>query len=299
MIDLPRGVRLSDSRQEYGSEYPLPLLVVETAQCRAIFALQGAQLLSFSPVGDADWLWLSPKASFTPGAAIRGGIPLCLPWFGVNRRFSGLPKHGFVRQRAWQLLEAANDGAELVLCFATESTVEERALFPWAYSVQAEYRLGHELRCGLQIRNLSEQYLPLSFALHSYFAADTSLASVQGLGSGAYLDNTQGLAPSQLDGKQIFDGEIDRVFEGVGGTQRLTTGGGEIEVSGRDCDTVVVWNPGVSLASTIGDIAEHYCEYICVERGMAFADEVSLAPGGSYSALMHVCRCVTVSVQAV
>lgn len=290
MIDLPREVRVSDSRTEYGSEQALPLIVAEAAQCRAVFALQGAQLLSFVPTGDEDWLWLSPKAVFSEGSAIRGGIPLCLPWFGVNRRDATLPKHGFARQREWQLLEASSDKDGLILRFAIESTPEEQARFPWAYSAQVAYRLGRELECDLVICNRSQQSLPLSFAMHSYFAADTAAASVQGLGDGDYLDNTQGLAKCRLTAAQRFDGEVDRVFEQVGGVQELATGKGPLAIAGQGCDTVVVWNPGAILADKMDDVAEHYSDYICVERGMAFADELLLPPKGCHHAQMRIWR---------
>jgi len=116
------------------------------------------------------------------------------------------------------------------------------------------------------------------------------VASVQGLGDGDYLDNTQGLAKCRLTNAQRFDGEVDRVFEQVGGVQELATGKGPLAIAGQGCDTVVVWNPGAILADKMDDVAEHYSDYICVERGMAFADELLLPPKGCHHAQMRIWR---------
>lgn len=289
MCELPAGVSLSDSRAEYGSDYALPLLRVDTPQCRALLALQGAQLLSFVPAQGRDWLWLSPAAEFAPGKAIRGGIPLCLPWFGVNRRSPSLPKHGWLRQRDWQLREAVgHENGDVSLCLATASLPAEWRDFPWAYEVEVTYRLGRQLRCELRLRNCSDTVMPLSFAMHSYFAAEIDQAEVYGLGRGHFLDNTDGLQVKQQTEPQRFDGEVDRVFEGVGGTQRLQTGEQLLSIQGEGCDTLVIWNPGASLAAGMADVGRGYRDYVCVERGMAFADELALPPGGDYSAVMMV-----------
>ncbi len=289
--DLPATVALSDSREEYGSAEALPLLVVESERCRAVLALQGAQLLSFVPRGDADWLWLSPKVTFTPGAAIRGGIPLCLPWFGVNRRQPALPKHGWLRQRDWTLLAAEQrDNGDCLLRLGTSATAAEQRDFPWVYDVEVSFRLGAALHCELTVYNRSREVMPLSLAMHSYFAADLERAAVTGLAAGRFLDNTEGLAAGQLEGPQTFAGEIDRVFEGVGERQQLETGSGALTVAGQGCDTVIIWNPGAALASEIADIGEHYRDYVCLERGMAFADELGLAPGACHRAQLHIFR---------
>ena len=287
--ELPAGVSLSDSRAEYASEFPLPLLRVETPLCRAVLALQGAQLLSFAPGGGHDWLWLSPDAEFAKGRAIRGGIPLCLPWFGVNRRRPELPKHGWLRQRDWQLQSASCDAqGEVSLRLATASLPSELPDFPWVYEVEVEYRFGCQLQLTLQVRNCSDTVMPLSFAMHSYFAAAVEQARVFGLGTGRFLDNTDSLLAKQQSEPQVFHGEVDRVFESVGGIQRLEVGEHRLAIAGDGCDTLVIWNPGAALASGMADVGDGYRDYVCVERGMAFADELTLAPGNDCCATMMI-----------
>ena len=287
--ELPAGVSLSDSRNEYASESSIPLIRVETPLCRAVLALQGAQLLSFVPESGRDWLWLSPQAEFAPGKAVRGGIPLCLPWFGVNRRRPELPKHGWLRQRDWQLQAASCDAEGVVtLQLATASLPSELPDFPWVYEVEVEYRLGREIELELRVRNCSSTVMPLSFAAHSYFSAIIEQAQVFGLGSGRFLDNTDSLLAKQQVEPQTFFGEVDRVFEGAGGRQRLLTGSQTLDISGEGCDTLVIWNPGERLAADMKDVGGGYRDYVCVERGMAFADELALAPGDDCVARMVI-----------
>jgi len=81
----------------------LPLHVIESSDATVVFSQQGAQLLSFIPTGQEDWFWLSPNSRFIAGQAIRGGVPICLPWFSSHRSDVSKPTHGFARNVDWQL----------------------------------------------------------------------------------------------------------------------------------------------------------------------------------------------------
>ena len=59
----------------------LPVIVIRHADFSADLAIQGAQLLRFA-VQDSEWLWLSETAEYKTGTSLRGGIPICWPWFG-------------------------------------------------------------------------------------------------------------------------------------------------------------------------------------------------------------------------
>ena len=286
--ELCQGVSYSNSTAEFGSADNAPVVVVDTAYCRAVVSLLGAQVLSFIPRGGRDWLWLSPRARFTEGQAIRGGIPLCLPWFGVNRHQPGLPKHGFLRSREWQLraAECMADGA-VRLRFEISSAEGEFTQFPWRYQVVAEMVFSDTLRLQLTISNSSATTMPLSFAMHSYLAVNgLDSAVVSGLDGQHFLDNTDELRRKLLRGEQRFEGEVDRVFEGVRTDQRIETSERRLRVSGTGCDTVIVWNPGAVLARTMADVGDSYGQYVCVERGRAFADEIELDAGAEWRAEM-------------
>ena len=270
----------------------LPILECTTAKCRALIALQGAQVLSFCPVGEDDLLWLSPLESFEPGKAIRGGIPLCLPWFGVNRREPELPKHGFARNQSWALDNIAESAdGDLEISFLFQPSEADLRIFPCLFSAQLTILLANDLTLSLSVRNNSDDTMPLSFAMHSYFAVSgLSALGLNGVEGSEYLDNCQQLARFIQDEALHFTGEIDRVYEGLSGRQCITDTQRNIVINGRGCDTVVVWTPGEALAKDMADVGPHFSEYVCVERGMAFADELQLAPGQQHLAVMTVAQ---------
>ncbi|MBD2858696.1 D-hexose-6-phosphate mutarotase [Spongiibacter sp. KMU-158] len=279
----------SDTNTLFGANSDLPMLLVESAHCRAVISLYGAQLLSFAPAGQRDFLWLSPLERFQPGQAIRGGIPVCAPWFGVNRRENSLPKHGFLRNRRWilQSFNAADEQVELSLAY--QSTEEDLSLFAWPIRAELRIILGRELEQVLSISNLGESAMPLSFALHSYLSvSDVGEAKVCGLDQQMYLDNCQGLSAFVQSGEVSFPGEVDRVYESQQSAQQLVDGQRTLSISGVDCETVIVWNPGAELAQQMADVGAYHKDYVCVERGRAFADEVILGAGERHEAVMRL-----------
>lgn len=278
----------TDSGALYGKP-GLDLLVVETGLCRAVIALQGAQVLEFTARGRAPLLWLSPSASFTPEAAVRGGVPLCLPWFGENRSDPSKPKHGLVRARLWTLegSEEQADG-EVRLTFSFEHGGD--ALFADSFACSLTIGLGKSLTFALELTNTAERAVEYSWALHSYFAvADVKDVQVEGLSGVEYLDKTRDFARDQLEGNQAFTGEVDRVFEQAPAEQTIITPN-PIKARSENCHTVITWNPGAELAATIGDIGADYTGFVCVEHGNAFADSWRLDAGESASARLELSR---------
>lgn len=280
-------LRKTDSGALYGKP-GLPLYVVETALCRAVIAEQGAQLLEFQAEGEEPLLWLSPVAGFAPGKAVRGGIPLCLPWFGIHPD-KAKPKHGLVRTRPWALESAGTlpDG-EVELVFTYHHAAD--ALFKSDFHCRYRMVLGKTLQLELELQNLGAAAAMYSWAWHTYFAiGDIESVAVTGLEGGEYLDNTRGFAKGKLEGVLTFPGEVDRVFEGAPARQQIQEAS-PITTSSEGCDTVITWNPGKELAATLPDVGAHYREFVCVEHGNAFADSWELAPGETRSARLLLGR---------
>ncbi|WP_051687015.1 D-hexose-6-phosphate mutarotase [Microbulbifer sp. HZ11] len=278
----------TDSGALYGKP-GLDLLLVETGQCRAVIALQGAQVLEFTAQGRAPLLWLSPSASFAPESAVRGGVPLCLPWFGENRSDPSKPKHGLVRSRLWTLdtSEERADG-EVQLKLSFEHTGD--ALFADSFACALTIGLGQSLTFELELTNTADRTVEFSWALHSYFAvADVNQVQVEGLSGVEYLDKTRDFARDRLEGKQTFSGEVDRVFEHASAEQTIITPN-PIKARSENCHTVITWNPGAELAATIGDIGADYAGFVCVEHGNAFANSWRLGAGESASARLQLSR---------
>lgn len=281
-----KEVQSTTSGEVFGGDTALPCTAVTTDLCRAVVSHQGAQLLSFQPQGGKEWLWLSPLAQFASGSAIRGGIPLCLPWFGRHQSGDGLPKHGFCRLRDWDLVAVDRIDQAVCLRFEYASTEADLALFPWRFRAEIQYRLSNNLVLELSIENLDETPMPLSFAMHSYFAV-SSLANtrIEGIDQAEYLDNTRDLQRGLQREALVFGKEVDKVFPGLGGEQRLTDKLAPRYVAGRGCDTAIIWNPG---NDSLADVGSHFNEFVCLERGIAFDDAQTLAPGHRWEALMSV-----------
>ena len=281
-------VYFSNSTVLYNAEHKQDLLVINSPSCYAVISPMGGQILEFRPHGQDNWLWLSPLAKFETGQAIRGGIPICLPWFGVNQQQPELPKHGIARTQLWQLtaIEEQNGNTQVVFELHHDGELPELAAEP--FYCQLTFDLGRELNLRLKLKNCSDKAQQFSWAMHSYFAVEHSVkARVTGLENHAFLDNTEGLQTFQQAGSVVFAGEVDRVYQATEPPQRLVDGE-QLEISGFNCPSCIVWNPGALSAMRIADIKTHYSEFICVERGRAFDDSLTLEAGETFHSTMQV-----------
>src|SRR3954465_8150757 len=168
----------------------LPIISVKTPTCSALIALQGAHLLNFKTITGEPLLWVSPNCDFTPGVALRGGVPVCLPWFGPNAD-PKKPKHGFARNRDWRLAAAtslSNGKAELVFDFVSSAN----ELFEFDFTAQLVMTLGTSIRLDIKISNTDTIPFDCSWVLHSYHPV-SSLTDVRvtGLAGKTYLDNLE------------------------------------------------------------------------------------------------------------
>ena len=241
-------------------------------------------MLSFTPQGQADLLWVSPVAAFEQGKPIRGGIPVCLPWFGVNRRDPDKPKHGFARTSRWRLeyAQTCADGATQLTLALRQFSRKAHPHFPHCFEALLNITVARELMLQLQVVNRSPTRMPLSWALHSYHpVSDLGSTTVRGLQGTEYLDNTRGLERRTQQQPPRFDGEFDRVYLSVPGEQSIS-GHPEIRIRGQNAPTAIVWNPGPEIALSLPDLGHNaHRKFICVERGAAFDDEPLVAPGAT------------------
>ena len=284
-----------------GADSGLPVLRLRSTRCEALVSLWGAQLLSYRPLGSdpaRDLLWMSPQARFVEGQAIRGGIPLCLPWFGENLRDPDLSSHGFVRNRLWSLessseVDTGSESGKVQLVFVYQSSELDWQQFPYRFTAKLTMTLGGALQMELEFTNLESVDMPFTFAFHTYFATNFLRDSrITGLKANSYLDNNRGLKSFTQNGDILFDDAIDRVYPGHSNlhtTQRLDTGDLIIDVGAEFCPTVIVWNPGEVQAKQMTDIGEfQYHKFLCLERGAAFDDEIQIEAGDTYYASMTI-----------
>ena len=272
----------------YNAEHSQEVLVINSPCCFAVIALQGAQLLEFRPHGQNNWLWLSPLSNFEPGKAIRGGIPICLPWFGVHQQNPQLPKHGIARTQQWQLTTINECPNKTEIVFELHYDGHLQQLAPEPFDCQLIFDISDELNIGFNLKNCSDKSQHISWAMHNYFAVDNSAKTrIYGLQNHAFLDNTENLQSFQQSGPIVFTAEVDRVYQNTIEPQRLIAHH-TLDINGHHCPSCIVWNPGALSAMGMDDIQGHYNEFVCVERGCAFEDALILSAGETFRSTMQV-----------
>ncbi|MCY4045735.1 MAG: D-hexose-6-phosphate mutarotase [Cellvibrionales bacterium] len=294
LIASTNSVRLSHTAAElpkHPHNEALPVLVIDHPIASAKCLLHGAQLLSFSPKGDSDWLWVSPVAALRHNAAIRGGIPICFPWFGPHKEDPSKPKHGFARQSEWQLEDIQSHTNAISLTFRLNYTGNRPDLHTQPFRIECQYTLGKTLTIGCYIHNTSKTEQSFSYAFHSYFAiGDLGRTQVKGLDSLTYLDNTQQQQAQKQSGDIGFTQEVDRLFPRVDPDQQLisTLPKRAINLYSPDQKSCIVWNPGKDLAQKMPDISMHYNEFVCIERGNIEENTIKLLPNQSHKSLLTI-----------
>jgi glucose-6-phosphate 1-epimerase len=261
----------------------LPEAEIQTPHAGARVALQGAHLLAWRPAGAAPVIWVSQAAVFAPGQPVRGGVPVCWPWFGARE---GLPAHGFVRTRLWQVRAASMDAAgQVVLRLGLQDDANTRALWNHAFDLELVVTVGTTLTMALISRNTGEQPFTLTDALHTYFCVtDIHQTAVQGLDGCDYLDKVQNFALARQAGAVEFTGETDRIYVNTTADcvieDRLQKRAIRVGKSGSS--STVVWNPW--REKTFADMAAgEYQHMLCVETCNAGPDQVTLAPGQTHA----------------
>lgn len=261
------------------------MLVVENSLGRAVISLQGAHLMSFQPAGNPEMLWISPKCVLQAGKPIRGGIPLCLPWFGPSA--DGKLQHGFGRIMEWSpvAVEACADGAtRVVLVLAGDASVT--ALWPHAFRFRLEAVVGTSLKLTLNAANLSATAAPFAFAFHTYFAVpNIADVRVAGLDNATFIDDADKMARKVQHGEVAITAFTDRVYLDVPAVQVLKIPAGNVQIeSSARC--AVVWNCWDN-DKNVADIGEgNHIGYICVERCDVADRAVTIPAGGNYKVAM-------------
>ncbi|WP_168582694.1 D-hexose-6-phosphate mutarotase [Gephyromycinifex aptenodytis] len=276
---LPQGVSLA------AGSGGLPCVSVTTPACTAQVYLHGAHITSWVPDGQQPVLWCSSQATYSADSAIRGGVPLCAPWFGPGRTGGKEPAHGYFRLAEWELTQADRDGDDVLLVFTLPT---ERGGLPGIEhapaDLQATYRvrLGAELGMELEIATPT-QALELENALHAYLhVGDVRTVTLQGLDGARYADKAPGgRAVNAQSGPVEFRRETDRVYAS---TESVTvvdpTLARKILVTKDGSHSTIVWNPWERRAAEMSDFGDdEWTQMLCVEPGNALKGRVDLAPG--------------------
>ncbi|MEO4046950.1 D-hexose-6-phosphate mutarotase [Pseudomonas sp. CAU 1711] len=270
---------------------------VHLGDSELLVAQQGAQVLHYQHGDQPPIIWLSEQAGYQHGQAVRGGVPLCWPWFGdlarnplpvqaLHDSLGEAPAHGGVRGLDWQLLGIEQQGEAVLLQFLCDTRQQPLPHWPHAAELRLDIRLDQRLHLSLNSRNLDDAPLHLSQALHSYFAvSDIRQSRVLGLDGCRYIDTLDGWQERRQAGALAFAGETDRIYLDVPTRLALVDAGWNrrILLEAEGSRSAVLWNPWIGKAQRLSQFAEDaWQRMLCIETANAWDDCIELAPGASH-----------------
>lgn len=282
MSELPDPVRLDTTG-------PLPMLHVDGTDGWAVISLHGAHVTQWGLPGEPSALWLSGRSRFDAGSAIRGGIPVCFPWFGPLADRPDAPRHGFARTALWTLDGAEDDGhAVTVRLSLTDSDATRGSAWPHPFRAVCTVVVGGTLTVALEVTNTGDQAVSYEEALHTYLAvADVTAVRVTGLEDIPYVDKTADGA--ERDGAREplrLTGEVDRIYPGALQPVMVVDEAGDrwVQVTKAGSASTVVWNPWRDGARATSDMDDDgWATMLCVEAANVGPAAVTLAPGESHT----------------
>ncbi len=260
---------------------------VKTPFSTASIALQGAHVMTWQPRGQKPVIWLSKAAKFAPGKSIRGGVPLCWPWFGPHASETSYPGHGFARTIPWLLLDARQlpDG-RVRLEFEPVMNDASCAMWPHPSLAKNIVTVGQELEVELTTTNTGHTPFTLGQALHTYFEIGAiDRVEIAGLAGCSYIDKVDGGKRKKQKGVVTFAGETDRVYLGTSGCCGIVDPvlKRTLLITSTGSRSTVVWNPGKEKAAKMGDFGKQGEDrMVCVETANAADDAITLAPGETH-----------------
>ena len=266
----------------------LTLMEIDTPLAAATVTPHGGQVLSFRPKSASeDLLFVSERAYFAAGQEIKGGVPLCWPWFGRDPDGKGRVIHGFARALPWTLrgCESQSDGATAVR-FGLVDDARTRALWPHPFDLEVEILIGSALRVALTTRNPSDRTFRITQGLHAYFKiGDPTRLAVRGLEGCHYIDKAAGAGDAivRQDGPVTPSAEVNRIYERVPTSLTIEDPvlARRIRIDSEHSRTCVVWNPWVESARTMDDLDDlDYRRFICVETVNTASEVIEVPPQG-------------------
>jgi glucose-6-phosphate 1-epimerase len=265
----------------------LQVVRIECPQAAGEMYLHGAHVTSWKPAGREEVLFLSSRSLWEDGRAIRGGIPICFPWFGNKADDPKAPAHGFVRTKSWQLESIAQVENGIRVSMFTESDEGSRRWWPGDFHLAYRVTFGEELVLELVMTNTGKTAQRFEEALHAYHKVGNVLkARVAGLDRVEYIDKTDSNRKKIQNGEIAVVSETDRVYLNTSGAIEVEDAQmrRRTRVSKENSLTTVVWNPWVQKAQSMPDFGDNeWMNMICIETSNVADFAVDLAPGQGYS----------------
>ncbi len=261
----------------------MDIIEVKNNSATAKIALQGAHIFHYERKGEKPLLWLSEISDFQDGKAIRGGVPVCWPSFGMNN--PDLPQHGFSRTALFEHVSTkeldANTTEVILILRHSEATL---ALWPYKFELELKITVSEKLTMELTTKNIDDKTFKITQALHSYFAiSHISDAKIKGLDQKPYLDALTNEQEVQ-NGDILIKEEVDRVYQEVNNEIFLEDKDRTISIKNEGSSSVVVWNPWIEKGKRMSGMRdEAYNDFVCIESANAFEDFKLLKPNQKHT----------------
>ena len=268
-------------------ENDLIFITVSNKYADADICLYGAQVTNFKPHRTMGILWMSPESNFREGSPIRGGIPICFPWFGPHKTNSEKPQHGFARLMYWDVIGiTTKPSGETLVRLQLCSSVETKAYWLYDFCAEMIITVGQTLTATLKVTNTSSEPFEYTSALHSYFnLSSIENITIEGLQNtkyhnqlepGNFIQESPKLEIKKAETRHYYDTEATCVIND-------SIFGRRISIAKSDSKVTTVWNPWEETCSKTVDLPDDaYQTFVCVEAVNSFGDAIRLAPGETH-----------------
>ena len=265
----------------------LPKVRITSPEASGEIYLHGAHITSWRPSGAEEVLFLSAQSRWEHGHAIRGGVPICFPWFGAKADDPTAPAHGFVRTKAWRLESISQAGGAVTVSMFTESDESTRRWWPADFRVVYRATFGPELGLELQMFNTGKTMLRFEEALHAYHrVGNIQEARLRGLDGIQYFDKTDSNRKKMQYGEIAITSETDRVYLNTADPVELDDPllHRATHVVKENSQTTVVWNPWAQKARAMSDLGnDEWTQMVCIETSNVADFAVNLTPGQQHT----------------
>jgi glucose-6-phosphate 1-epimerase len=261
----------------------LPRVVVSGPAASAEIYLQGAHLSSWTPTGQQPVVWMSEESVFAPGAPLRGGVPVCFPWFGPHPSGSG-PLHGFARILPWSLVGIAERGDDVMLTFRlVDGDVTRDSVWPHPFEALYQVTVGATLELRLEVINVGAGPITFEEAFHTYLAVRSiGEAMITGIEASAYTERVPSERARPASGEPLtISGETDRIYAQPGTIAVHDHAGARtLEVRATGSAKAVVWNPWIAKSAAMADFGDdEWTGMVCIETCNVREAAVTLEAG--------------------
>ena len=271
----------------------LPCIQITSKLANATIYLHGGHITHWQPAGEDPVLFMNDRSWFEVGKPIRGGVPICFPWFGAHPLDDSLPSHGIVRTQQWDVESITEDQAgSVIVTLLTQSDDASYALWPFEFELRHIITIGSTLSLNLQTHNTDEKELKITQALHTYLAVkEIHEVQIAGLEGRPYFDKVADQNTHAPNAPLHLTGEFDSVFCDTQATVMVIDPQmkREISVAKQGSDSTIIWNPWVNKSKELPDMADsQWQNMVCVETANAGHNIVTVQPGQQHEMISTI-----------